>query len=61
MNEDKEFLVQMLSRVTGLNLIIVAAFPPSPDILDRVGFREKGTGRRLTLKEAVDIEKQRPQ
>ena len=57
----KEALVDLLGKVTGLNVIIMSALPVPPDILHRLDLRAKGSGRRLTMSEAVAITKQRPQ
>jgi hypothetical protein len=61
LGEPKDFLVDMLGKVTGLNVIIMSALPVPPDILHRLDLLEKDSGRRLTMSEAVTLSKQRPQ
>ena len=61
LDEPKEFLVDMLGRVTGLNVVLMAALPVPPGFLDNLGLQGKGSGRRLSMREAAAEGKQRPQ
>jgi hypothetical protein len=56
MGQPKEFLVDMLGHVAGVNAIAMASLHESPDILEgllpwNAPKREGFTGRRLTMKE----------
>ncbi len=56
MEQPKEFLVNMLGHVTGINAIIMASLRESPEILDELlpwnaPKREGFDQRRLTMKE----------
>ncbi len=60
MEKSKEFLVDMLGKVVGLNVIIMSALPVSPEILQRVEMMDsaqRGSGRRLTMKEVVEMKR----
>src|SRR6266581_5695456 len=56
MEQPKEFLVDMLGHVTGVNAIVMASLRESPEILDQLlpwnaPKREGFSRRRLTMKE----------
>jgi hypothetical protein len=54
LNESPEFLVNVLGKAIGLNLVIMAAMPVPDSILEGVELKEKGSIRRMTMKEAAD-------
>ena len=56
MEQPKEFLVDMLGHVTGVNAVVMASLRESPEILDQLlpwnaPKREGFSRRRLTMKE----------
>lgn len=56
MGESTEFLVDMLGKAVGLNVIIMSALPVSPEILQKVEMldsAQRGSGRRLTMQEVA--------
>jgi hypothetical protein len=59
LDQPKEFLVDTLGRVIGLNLILIAKFPVPLEILEKIDLQEKGNTRRLTRKEANQLTKNR--
>jgi hypothetical protein len=54
MDHSKEFLVGILGKAVGLNVIIMSALPVPDDILEKIELKEKGSIRRMTMKEATD-------
>src|ERR1035438_7605818 len=58
LDESKEFLVDMLGRVTGLNVVLMSNLPVPPGVLEALHLQEKGGSRRLNMKEAAAQEKQ---
>jgi len=58
LDELKEFLVDMLARATGLNLVIMADMPVPDAILESIELKEKGSVRRLTMKEAAELKEE---
>ena len=62
MEQPKEFLVDMLGHVTGVNAIVMASLRESPEILDQLlpwnaPKREGFSQRRLTMKELAQKRK----
>ena len=53
LDESKEFLVDMLGRVTGLNVVLMSSLPVPPGVLEALHLQEKATMRRLSMKAAA--------
>lgn len=59
LDQPKEFLVDMLGRVTVLNLVLMARFPVPLEIMEKIDLLEKGNTRRRTREEADQLTKNR--
>jgi hypothetical protein len=58
LDESKEFLVDMLGRMTGLNVVLMSNLPVPPGVLEALHLQEKGSGRRLNMREAAAHDKE---